>query len=457
MLVEFAVKNFRSIKDEARLSLLAYAPDKTHPEAVLHPQVAKGKKAPSILKAAAIYGPNNAGKSNLYRAGFAMRQIVLTSAVPAAMTPFGGALQTWVQPFRLDVETASAPTTFEVTFFIGQGQYTYGFTADSSKVHEEWLYVWPTGSGRRQIWFERSSPEYSDKWNFGSALTGMTKSAQQAYRHDALFLSVAATLQNEKLAPIVDWFTHKFHFMDATPDYTLDAFKAQLEQDPKFGEWAREMLMRCNLRIDSFGLLNMAGGNQMAVNFPAEIPDQLRQQFKEQQRIAQLRVHIPRTIRGATAPKGATAFASFDLEQDESRGTKRIAILLPMLYTVLQTGASLWIDELETSLHVLQAKLLIELMQNPDFNPKGAQLIFTSHQALLLDPAIFRRDQIYLMDCDGFGASSMASLLDFEARKTEAWCKGYLSGRYGAVPSLSAWVEPAAGADGVSQEGGARE
>lgn len=428
MLAEFTVKNFRSLKEEVRLSLEAWGGDDEHPEACVTVPTEGAGKPVRLLKSAAIYGPNNSGKSNLYKAALAMRQCVLYSSTNRGSD---GPLGRELDGYRLDPDLADGPSTFEVTFYLGRAKYTYGFAADSKKVHEEWLYAWPKGSGRKQTWFERSTPEYSDEtWYFGSGLTGKLKTLSDSYMPDALFLSMFTTVSNEQLRPILKWFEQRFHFINNTVVLAPDAMKLRAEEDPEFAGWAKTFIRKLDLRIDDFEVVesNTPRGGQVYFHI-GDVPQKQRERIE---RGGRLRMQIDRPL-----VHGYDGVGHFDLEQDESHGTQRLIALLPVLYDMLRSGATLWVDELESGLHTLQLKYLIELLHDDKVNPNGMQLIFTSHQALLLDPAIFRRDQIYLMACDQMGVSSLASLLDFKSRKDEAWCRGYLTGRYGAVPYLS--------------------
>lgn len=429
MLAEFTVRNFRSLKDEVRLSLEAWGGDHEHPEAcvTVSPEESSGKQV-RLLKSAAIYGPNNSGKSNLYKAALAMRQCVLFSSTYRGKD---SPLSRELDGYRLDPDLSDGPSTFEVTFYLGQAKYTYGFAADREKVHEEWLHAWPKGSGRKQTWFERSTSEYSDEtWYFGSGLTGKFKTLSDSYKSDVLFLSMFTTVSNQQLKPLLQWFEDRFHFINNTVALAPDAMKLRAEEDPDFAAWAKKLIRKLDLRIDDFEVVesNAPIGNQVFFHI-GELPTKQRERIE---RGGRLRMQIDRPL-----GYGYNGVGHFDLERDESHGTQKLISLLPILYDMLRNGACLWIDELENGLHTLQIKYLIELLHDDKVNPNGMQLIFTSHQALLLDPAIFRRDQIYLMACDQRGESSLASLLDFKSRKDEAWCKGYLTGRYGAVPYLS--------------------
>ncbi len=86
---------------------------------------------------------------------------------------------------------------------------------------------------------------------------------------------------------------------------------------------------------------------------------------------------------------------------------------------------------------------IVGMFHNPEVNRHGAQLIFTTHDTTMLDPGVFRRDQIWFVEKDADAQSRLYPLTDFSPRKQEAWERGYLAGRYGAVPFFSDWPAPA--------------
>jgi hypothetical protein len=130
------------------------------------------------------------------------------------------------------------------------------------------------------------------------------------------------------------------------------------------------------------------------------------------------------------APRGS---AKFELH-DESEGTQRLYLLAAPLMDVLRSGRVLVVDELDTSLHPLLVRRLVSMFHDPQHNPAGAQLIFTTHDTSLLDQSLFRRDQIWFTEKDPDQATRLYPLTDFSPRKSEAIERGYLGGRYGAVP-----------------------
>ena len=126
-----------------------------------------------------------------------------------------------------------------------------------------------------------------------------------------------------------------------------------------------------------------------------------------------------------------------DIEfEDESDGTQKFFGLAGIFLEILEQGSIAFVDELDRSLHPHLVRKIVEMFNDPQSNPNGAQLVFTTHDTTLLDPELLRRDQIWFTEKDRNQASSLYSLADISVRKNEAFAKGYLSGRYGALPAL---------------------
>ena len=105
---------------------------------------------------------------------------------------------------------------------------------------------------------------------------------------------------------------------------------------------------------------------------------------------------------------------------------------------ILSRGRVVCIDELETSMHPHMVRELLRLFFDPSVNTGGAQVIFTTHNPLLLDTTLLRRDQVWFTDKDAKGAAHLYPLTDYSPRKGESLIRGYLSGRYGALPFIPA-------------------
>ena len=194
MLIDFRVKNFRSLRDEQVLSLVA-AKDKTLHE--LNTMPSGIKAAPFLLRSAVIYGANASGKSNLIKALHYMRAVVAESA--SIMQP--GELFN-VKPFRLDAKSSTQPTEFEVTFIVDGVRHQYGFALTADRVTSEYLLVYK--AFKPQQWFDRryDNETGKDQYEFGTGLKGQKSVWEGATRTNALFLSMAAQLNSDQLQPV---------------------------------------------------------------------------------------------------------------------------------------------------------------------------------------------------------------------------------------------------------------
>ncbi|MDM0115841.1 ATP-binding protein [Variovorax sp. J22R133] len=415
MLVEFRVKNFRSLRDEQVLSLVA-SRDKT-----LHDThtVATGlKAAPSLLRSAVIYGANAGGKSNLIKALQFMRGVVVESAT--VVQPG----QTYaVQAFRLNAESASEPTGFELTFILDGVRYQYGFAMTPQRIVSEHLLVYKAFKPQR--WFERrfDAGTGKDVYEFGPGLKGPKHLWEGATRPNALFLSMAVQLNSEALRPVFDWFANELVIINEHAQLTPQMSIHMLQQ----AEGRRricDFLTAADISISDIEVVTRKVPAQ-AVHFDLVAgKTEVRNEERDEQ---QLRFsHV--TERGK---------AVFEL-MDESSGTRNLLFLAGPVLDVLNKGLTLVFDELDTSLHTLLVRELVRLFHRPEVNTGGAQLIFTTHDTSLLDaPDLFRRDQIWFVEKDRDQASALVSLSEFSPRKNEALERGYLVGRYGGVPFLS--------------------
>jgi uncharacterized protein len=423
MLIEFRVENHRSIRDEQVLTMRAGrvgAPDDPRPRAVPGDKAGAG-----VLPVAALYGANASGKSNLLAAFHFMRQAIVHShrhwppdeGIPRAPFAWGS--------------RPSEPSLFEVTILYEGRRYRYGFVADDERFLEEWLYAWP--AGRKQSWFEREGDDFA----FGEHLRGENRMIQQVTRPNALFLSAAAQHRHEQLAGIYRWF-------QATRTVNVDRRHHQgVYADLGFASWLRQIFdgkpartqfypfgkeLSVDDRLESVRAL-LRAADVGIVDLKLEYHDDEPGARSGPARPSQLMVRHQSTADNAWLPL-----------DEESHGTQALFRMAPYLLSALQRGGLLVIDELEASLHPLLALQVVRQFNDPRANPRNAQLLFTTHDTNLLgtepgEPAL-RRDQIWLTEKDKEGATCLYPLTDYKPRKAENLERGYLQGRYGAIPFL---------------------
>lgn len=420
MILEFSVTNYRSIRETQSLRMTVSKYYKGLEETNCFDAGVNG--LPKLLRSAVIYGPNAAGKSNLLRALHFMQMFVLLSHSHQE----GRAINT--APFALNSHTQDESSEFEIFFVQDNVRYQYGFAVSRMRVTREWLLAFP--QGKMQRWYEREYDVQADKerWYFGSKFTGRRRLWQDATRKNALFLSTAIQLNNEQLKPVFGWFQEKLAVILPGAQINL-----QLSIDQCASEEGMQRIMRFLNSAD----IGISGIEVKKIPIPPMKPEMLPPEMPQP-----LKEQVLRDIQGKEIPDvrflhktNAGESVSFQFS-DESDGTRKLFAYAGPWLDVLSKGRILFFDELDTSLHPLMVRFMIGLIQNPEINKHNAQLIFTTHDTSVLDTELFRRDQVWFVEKDREQSSRLYPLSDFRPRKGEALEKGYLNGRYGALPFI---------------------
>ena len=413
MLLEFRVRNYRSIRDEQVLSLVASSDGELSDTHLVPTGL---KSLPSAVRSAVVYGPNASGKSTLLFALNYMRAVVAESAT--VIQPG----QTYnVQAFKLDEAFAKAPTAFELTFLLGGVRHQYAFEMTPQRIVSESLVVYRTAKPTQ--WFSRRLMDDGEtyEYEFSTYLTGSRKVWQDSTRPNALFLSTAAQLNSELLSPVFRTIVNSIAYLPAGSAFDPDITTSLLTTDE--GRAAiRDFLAAADISIADVQAVARKGVRQ---HFVFHAGGMAPGSPEEREMLVPVFPH--------TTPKGS---AKFELHE-ESDGTQRLYGLAAPVIDVLKHGRVLVVDELDSSLHPLLVRRLISMFHDPSLNKAGAQLIFSTHDTSLLDHTLFRRDQIWFTEKDSDQATRIYPLTDFSPRKREAWERGYLTGRYGAVPFFS--------------------
>lgn len=414
MLVEFRVTNFRSLRDEQVLSLVASKDKTLHETNTLATNL---NAVPALLRSAVVYGANASGKSNLVKALQYMRGVVMQSAT----VPPGQEFQ--VRPFRLDGHSINEPVEFEVTFLLNGVRYQYGFAMNTKRILREHLLVYKAFKPQR--WFERHFDENTGKdvYEFGPNLKGSKNVWEQATRPNALFLSMAVQLNSEALQIIYDWFANSLVIRNELAQFTTQT-SIQMLKNADDRKRICGFLSSADISIDDIQVVSRSViAPQVHIDMAAGTTEIRNEEVENHE----LRFsHV--------TEKGS---AVFDF-MDESSGTQNLLFLAGPVLDILSKGLTLVVDELDTSLHPLLVRELVRLFHQPKINTGGAQLILTTHDTSLLDAQnLFRRDQVWFVDKDKDQASSLVPLSEFSTRKNEALERGYLTGRYGGIPFLS--------------------
>lgn len=412
MLIEFKVKNFRSFQDEQVFSLVASS-QKQHQDNTFKVE----NENLTLLKSAAIYGANAAGKSNFIKAFMTMGVFVVASSMF-----FQRGQKLPLTPFLLG-QNENEPTEFEVSFIAQSVRYRYGFSATNDKIFKEWLFAYP--NGRIQQWFLRTYDKKTQEYTYEDRnLIGEKKLWEKSTRENALFLSTAIQLNSEQLKPVFDWFvglnvSQKFGEFENSLDVTVDMFQKQPKE-------LVDYLKAVDLDIENLKIEKQEIEPELPLDL--NIPQAIKDNFKQSNKITRIRIrtaHINQ--RGKSV--------EFDINV-ESDGTQKFFKFLGPVLNTLHSGRILIVDELHNHLHPAMTRFIIELFHNNKINTKNAQLVFTTHETSVLNKDIFRKDQIYFCEKQN-KATTIYSMSDFKGlRENIDYEKSYLLGRFGALPRL---------------------
>jgi AAA15 family ATPase/GTPase len=415
MLIEFAVTNYRSVKQQQTLSMVSASSNElqgTNTTPVLEGRL-------ELVRTAAIYGPNASGKSNLIKALQTMIAIVLWSA----QSQRGDEVP--VTPYLFDVETQRQPTEFEVHFVAGDVRYQYGFVASKQQILEEWLFAFP--KGRSQSWIDRKFNAETEQYEWGNTekLTGAKYLWQEATRPNALFLSTAIQLNSTQLQPVFDWFQSTLQVYGngpLTPDFTIK----------EVGSGGGKQQVLDFLQAADFAIADL----EVERKYQYELKYPIRRMEMASKMVAERPVEPEGEqfdVKTVHLGSNGERFA-LDLKE-ESDGTRKVFALAGPWLAALEKGSVLIVDELNDHLHPNLVKFLVQMFHDSRLNRYNAQLIFTTHETSILHQEVFRRDQIWFTEKDEFNATTLYPLSDFSPRKgVENLEKHYLQGRYGALP-----------------------
>lgn len=438
MLIRFTVSNFLSFRETTEFNMLTGNPRR------LEHHVYKPGKGLELIKMAAIYGANGAGKSNLVKAMDYFHELTTSGE--------------WVTPakrkFRLDAGCAKLPASFEVEFVQDGKPYIYGVDLHDDYVGEEWLYESSLGSEDRIIFHRFTTAERQTRIDMASRFVQQEEDryrvkfyAENELKDTELFFRKISGPKGpfEEIRQIFDWFRYKWVmiFPHSRPTGLLKG----LLDDPQFSLFAKQFIGTLQtgiqeLRVEKHGMAEFFGADDK------ELADKLAEELLKPENKGGLGLYGSqgREELYATLEQGKPVVNLlvtrhpdaqgnlFDfLPREESDGTQRLLDLMPALYKAVREQATVVIDEMEQSIHPVLLKEVVRKFAGDD-ETKG-QLIFTTHEAHLLDQEYMRQDEYWFAEKSPAGTTSLIPLSDFkDIRYDLDLRKGYLVGRFGAVP-----------------------
>ena len=417
MLLEFSVGNFLSFKEIKTLNLVAASISDYKDSNVIDTE------RHSLIKGAVIYGANASGKSNFIRAMSTMKRIVMSFNQPSTKILN-------VTPFLLSTETEKAASHFEVLFQILNIRYRYGFEVTNKEITAEWLYEAKKNAEKLLFIREGDDIEISASYKEGENLEEKT-------RKNALFLSVVDQFNGPIAKRIMKWFDNFITISGLShEDYEMVTFK--MLENTKTAMPLIEFYRNLDLGFDS---LKISKKEFDPKEIPQNTPEALVKLLVKDLEGA-FKFNITTLHKKFDKDNKFVKNEEFDMRSQESAGTNKVFNISGPVFDVLQDGGVLIIDELDSSLHPLLTLAITKLFNSEIENKKNAQLIFTTHDTNLFSYGKYRRDQIYFVEKDSYGASDLYSLVEYKEengkkiRNDRSFESDYIQGRYGAIPYI---------------------
>ncbi|MFD1257784.1 ATP/GTP-binding protein [Mucilaginibacter terrae] len=391
MLIEFKFKNLYSFKDEVSFLMTRVKSFKEH----LNSNIIHTGREFDLLKTAAIYGSNGAGKSNFFSAMGAMINIITNSFSDSLKKENEKSDRNF--QFKLNSVTEKSNSMFEISFIKNEIIYRYGFEIFGHKINREWLY---RKQEREILLFSREGQEF--EINNESFPEG--EKYKDEVNDNVLFLSHLAQYNQKNSKKVLEWFDN-LNVISGLHEEFHKGFTADLlRTDSNFKKWAASVLKYLEIS-------NIEAGEK-----DGEI------------------ITYHNKYDGNNLLIEAIPFQS----KMESDGTVKLIHILGPIYDTLRSGSILFIDEFDSKLHPNLTKKLVSFFQ--EFNLRNAQFIISGQNTNILDKKLLRRDQIWFIEKDQFGSSSLYSLSDFNSdavRNSSAYDKKYLDNNFGAADALN--------------------
>ncbi len=420
MLLEFSVKNFLSFKNEVTLSLYASPEITAHERYNVFPIGGQ-----QLLKTAVIYGANASGKTNLIKAMQFMKNFVVNSLELQSEKEID------IEPFKLNTDTVNLPSEFEVTFLVSDVYYRYGFVIDAKRVHHEWLYY--ALSEQEIRLFERKFDNETDTIalgeNFPEGEPLVDNQQPKLTRERALFLAVVSQFNGTISRKVMDWFTNDFKVLFATQEDNFEEDSVKKLGNALYKQEILKFLQAADTAIEDIDLVKVK-----PQDISGNLPDALKQLIVSKGKMLVTKHSVFNAV-------GLVTDSVLWRLEDESEGTQKLFALSAPLIETLKKGETLVVDELDSKLHPMIMRFIINLFHSTESNPNHAQLIFATHDTNLLSQRFFRRDQICFTEKDQYGSTDLYSLADYEWDEDEQpsenrYKSDYFKGKYGAIPFI---------------------
>jgi len=442
MLIRFIIKNFRSFNEETEVLLT--------PSRAMHLRnhVIPGKRSrdPHILKSALLYGANASGKSNFTKALHLIKKMVVDSTVQNRID---------YEPFRLAAGQSDKLSKLEVEFRIGDNNYAFGIDFNRKQIVNEWLYSIDKESD--SILYERKTNTKGQVTvSFGNLKLSKDENARLHFmgldtRPTETFLRAVNARNTSNIKGLAQfheaykWFNESLVII--FPDSKYQGLESSIHSNAELKDIYQLFLQRFDTGIAGLDTKKVDFFSS-EVNLPKELKENINQDMEDGDSAIvtsfdNIRYSISKDRKGKINAvklltqhrvKGKNNMVNFEVNQ-ESDGTQRIMDFIPAMVDIINQDCVFVIDEIDRSLHPKLVHKLFEMFYN---NSEGirSQLLATTHEDHLLDKQLLRSDETWLVEKNKEGETLIKSLAEYKVRSDLDIRKGYINGRFGAIPNL---------------------
>lgn len=399
MILKIEFENFFSIKERIRIDFRA-ANINTALARELGHNVMDWNGVP-ILKSIGLFGPNASGKSNILKAINFCCRMILDSHLNNEGAIFN------FEPFKFD-GWQDKPSKFLIDFVCDNVEYEYSFELTKDRILAESLYHYPVG--RRAKIFVRDA---DNKYSFGTSVINKPTDVVLNTSDKNLYLSRASSMNRELAQRLYRYFMNQFllGLVNVNEMMVLDSFNTY-----------KKVILKALEICDSDIIAIEARKEQIYA--PAAVAGQVELKLVD-------------VLKFKTFHRNQKD-VMFDLDMEESDGTRKLFQTLLRLLDVVKNRKGIMMDEFDMGLHTRLADFILDLIHASE----GSQLLFSSHNTNLIDVKRLRRDQIVFVNKTEDGATEVYSLYDFkDFRENMDAEKGYIQGRFDAVPYIDSSVE----------------
>lgn len=430
MLIRFIASNFLSFNEEVEFNMLSGS-YRTHK----HHVYSTGKL--KVLKGAAIYGANGAGKSNLVKAISFLQSLVKHGKLEKSITP---------KKFKLNKENIDLATELEVEFSFKKKIYAYGISINGNTLEKEWLYLSGIDKEDKLIFEREKGKDGKQHIKLANKYLKTQKDRllielmeENLLKENELLLGKTDNLKIAEIDNAKKWLTEYLFFMypdDKSMKHMINLIESKdlYKLNPllqAFDTGLKELYIEEMGMSDFFGKDNEEEVEKIEKKLETEEfyfseEDNVMFERKENKILVKKLIGLHENLNNEDV--------IFEIEE-ESDGTQRLLDMIPILQIILNLDVTFIIDEIDESLHPSLLYTLVKKIMDEE-NTKG-QLIFTTHEANLLDMNIFRQDEVWFVEKNKSGSTQLYALSDFKPRYDLDIRKGYLKGRFGAIPFVT--------------------